>query len=93
DESEFLHKCLTTYSRWMIDQGPNSTWNRNHNKLKTWGAAVTVGLGSGGLDLSGWTGSSQWARYDYRFGTGGDHHYLCGNDAVPKRSSRIFAGG
>jgi hypothetical protein len=93
DESEFLHKCLTTYSRWVIDQGPNSTWYRNRNKLKTWGAAVTVGLGSGGLDLSGWTGSSQWARYDYSFGTRGDHHYLCGSDAVPKRSSRIFAGG
>jgi len=93
DESQYLHKCLTTYRRWYIRQGPGSTWYRSSNKLRTWGAAATVGLGSGGLALNAWTGSSRWVRLDYSFGTSIYDHYLCGSDDFPKRSSRIFAGG
>lgn len=93
DESQYLHKCLTTYRQWYIRQGPGSTWFRGSNKLKTWGVAATVGLGSGGLGLSAWTGASRWVTYDYSFGTQIFDHYLCGNDAYPRRSSRVFAGG
>jgi len=93
DESQYLHKCLTTYRDWVIDQGPGSTWFRAGNKLRTWGIAATVGLGSGGLGVSAWTGSSRWVRYDYAFGHTTFDHYLCGNDNLPKRSTRIFAGG
>jgi hypothetical protein len=93
DESQYLHKCLTTYARWHITQGPASSWFRASNKLRTWGAAVNVNLGSGGLGLNAWTGASRWVRYDYYFGTRVHDHYLCGNDDFPKRSSRVFAGG
>jgi hypothetical protein len=93
DESQYLHKCLTTYSQWSIRQGPNTGWYRDRNKLRTWGAAVTVNLGTGGLSLSGWTGASAWVRYDYSFGNAVFDHYLCGNDDFPKRSTRVFAGG
>jgi hypothetical protein len=89
----YLHKCLTTYRQWHIRQGPGSTWFRGSNKLKTWGAAATVGLGSGGLGLSAWTGASRWVTYDYSFGTQVFDHYLCGNDGYPRRSTRVFAGG
>jgi hypothetical protein len=93
DESQYLHQCLTTYARWRINQGPASSWFRASNKLRTWGAAATVDLGSGGLGLKAWTGASRWVRYDYSFGTRVHDHYLCGNDDLPRRSSRIFAGG
>jgi hypothetical protein len=93
DESQYLHQCLTTYARWRINQGPASSWFRANNKLRTWGAAASVDLGSGGLGLQAWTGASRWVRYDYYFGTRIHDHYLCGNDDYPKRSSRIFAGG
>ena len=93
DESQYLHQCLTTYRRWYILQGPGTTWFRSSNKLRTWGGAVSVDLGSGGLGLSAWTGASGWVRYDYAFGTRIHDHYLCGNDAYPNRSSRVFAGG
>jgi hypothetical protein len=93
DESQYLHKCLTTYRQWYIRQGPGSAWFRSSNKLRTWGAAATVGLGSGGLAVQAWTGASRWVRYDYLFGTAYFDHYLCGNDGFPKRSTRIFAGG
>jgi hypothetical protein len=93
DESQYLHKCLTTYARWRITQGPNTAWYRSGNKLRTWGGAATVDLGSGGISLAAWTGASRWVRYDYAFGTAVHDHYLCGNDNFPKRSSRIFAGG
>jgi hypothetical protein len=93
DESQYLHKCLTTYRQWSIRQGPDSTWFRSGNKLRTWGAAATVGLGTGGLSVSAWTGASRWVRYDYGFGRAVVDHYLCGNDDLPKRSSRVFAGG
>jgi hypothetical protein len=93
DESENLHKCLTAYRQWMIDQGPDSGWFRAGNKLRTWGVAATVGLGSGGLGVSAWTGASRWVRYDYTFGHSSFDHYLCGNDNLPKRSTRVFAGG
>jgi hypothetical protein len=93
DESQYLHKCLTTYNRWHVVQGPASAWFRTGNKLHTWGGAVSVDLGTGGLQLSAWTGASRWVRYDYSFGTQVHDHYLCGNDNYPKRSSRVFAGG
>ena len=93
DESQYLHKCLTTYRQWRIRQGPGSTWYRGSNKLRTWGVAAVVDLGTGGLGLSAWTGASRWVTYDYSFGTRTYDHYLCGNDALPKRSSRVFAGG
>ena len=93
DESQYLHLCLTAYRQWYVRQGPGSTWFRGSNKLKTWGAAVTVGLGSGGIGLSAWTGASRWVTYDYSFGTQIFDHYLCGNDQYPRRSSRVFAGG
>jgi hypothetical protein len=93
DESQYLHQCLTTYRKWSIRQGPGSTWFRSGNKLKTWGAAATVNLGSGGLTLQAWTGASRWVRYDYAFGARVYDHYLCGTDDYPRRSSRIFAGG
>jgi len=93
DESQYLHQCLTTYARWRINQGPATSWFRASNKLRTWGGAATVDLGSGGLDLKAWTGASRWVRYDYSFGTRIHDHYLCGSDDFPKRSSRIFAGG
>jgi hypothetical protein len=93
DESQYLHRCLTTYRQWRIRQGPGSTWYRSSNKLRTWGVAAIVDLGTGGLGLSAWTGASRWVTYDYSFGTRTYDHYLCGNDAYPKRSSRVFAGG
>src|SRR5439155_7054617 len=93
DESQYLHQCLTTYAKWRVNQGPASSWFRASNKLRTWGAAATVDLGSGGLGLQAWTGASRWVRYDYSFGTRIHDHYLCGNDDYPKRSSRVFAGG
>jgi hypothetical protein len=93
DESQYLHQCLTTYRQWKIDQGPGTTWFRAGNKLRTWGIAATVGLGSGGLGVSAWTGASRWVRYDYAFGHSSFDHYLCGNDNLPKRSTRVFAGG
>jgi hypothetical protein len=93
DESQYLHKCLTTYRQWYIRQGPGTTWSRASNKLRTWGAAAVVGLGTGGLGLEAWTGASKWVTYDYSFGTRTFDHYLCGNDAYPKRSTRVFAGG
>jgi hypothetical protein len=92
DESQYLHKCLTTYRQWYIRQGPGTTWSRASNKLRTWGAAAVVGLGTGGLGLEAWTGASKWVTYDYSFGTRTFDHYLCGNDAYPKRSTRVFAG-
>ena len=93
DESQFLHKCLTTYRQWYIRQGPDSTWFRASNKLRTWGAAATVGLGSGGLGVQAWTGASRWVTYEYYFGSRSFDHYLCGNDGYPRRSTRVFAGG
>jgi hypothetical protein len=93
DESQYLHRCLTTYRQWKIRLGPGATWFRESNKLRTWGAAVTVGLGTGGLGLEAWTGASRWVRYDYHFGKLIFDHYLCGNDAYPRRSTRVFAGG
>lgn len=93
DESQYLHKCLTTYRDWEVDQGPGTGWFRAGNKLRTWGVAAIIGLGSGGLGVSAWTGSSRWVRYDYAFGHNTFDHYLCGNDNYPKRSSRVFAGG
>ena len=93
DESQYLHKCLTTYRQWYIRQGPGSTWFRESNKLRTWGVAAVVGLGTGGIGLEAWTGASRWVTYDYAFGTRIYDHYLCGNDAYPRRSTRIFAGG
>jgi hypothetical protein len=93
DESQYLHKCLSTYRQWVIDQGPDSFWFRAGNKLRTWGVAATVGLGTGGLGVSAWTGASRWVRYDYAFGRNQFDHYLCGNDNFPKRSTRVFAGG
>lgn len=92
DESQYLHKCLTTYRQWYIRQGPGSTWFRASNKLRTWGAAATVGLGSGGLAVQAWTGASRWVTYEYYFGSRTFDHYLCGNDAYPRRSTRVFAG-
>jgi hypothetical protein len=93
DESQYLHKCLTTYRQWSIRQGPNSGWFRTSNKLRTWGIAATVGLGSGGLGVQAWTGASRWVTYHYTFGSATFDHYLCGNDNYPRRSTRIFAGG
>jgi hypothetical protein len=93
DESQYLHQCLTTYRQWYIDQGPGSTWFRSSNKLRTWGAAATVGLGTAGVSLQAWTGSSRWVTYEYFFGHATFDHYLCGNDAFPRRSTRVFAGG
>jgi hypothetical protein len=93
DESQYLHQCLTTYRKWHIRQGPGSTWFRARNKLRTWEGAATVGLGSGGLTLSAWTGASRWVRYDYAFGSRIYDHYLCGTNDFPTRSSRVFAGG
>ena len=93
DESQYLHKCLTTYRQWYIRQGPGSTWFRASNKLKTWGAAATVGLGTGGLGVQAWTGASRWVTYEYFFGTHIYDHYLCGNDNFPRRATRVFAGG
>ena len=92
-ESQYLHRCLTTYRQWHIRQGPGTTWFRGSNKLRTWGAAATIGLGTGGLGLEAWTGASRWVTYDYAFGTRIFDHYLCGNDAYPRRSTRVFAGG
>jgi hypothetical protein len=93
DESQYLHKCLTTYRQWHVRQGPGTTWFRGSNKLRTWGVAAVVGLGTGGLGLEAWTGASRWVTYDYSFGRRIFDHYLCGNDAYPRRSSRVFAGG
>ena len=93
DESQYLHRCLTDYRQWYIRQGPGSTWFRASNKLRTWGVAATIGLGTAGLGVSAWTGASSWVTYDYHFGTRIYDHYLCGNDAYPRRSTRVFAGG
>jgi hypothetical protein len=93
DESQYLHKCLTTYRQWYIRQGPGTTWFRASNKLRTWGVAATVGLGSGGLGVEAWTGASRWVTYEYSFGKATFDHYLCGNDNFPRRSTRVLAGG
>ena len=43
--------------------------------------------------MQAWTGASRWVTYEYYFGSAIYDHYLCGNDAYPRRSTRVFAGG
>ena len=92
DESRYLHQCLTTYKRYANDFGPNSTFTRTNYKLRIWGAAARVSLGTGGIFLRARSGASQRVRYRYVFG-GGRDHYLCGNDNRPAQSTRVLAGG
>jgi hypothetical protein len=92
DESRYLHKCLTTYKQFRNDFGPNSTFARSNYRLRTWGAAVSVGLGTGGLSLQARSGASQRVKFRYVFGRN-RNHYLCGNDNRPAQSTRILAGG
>ena len=94
DESQWLHKCRTwPYSQWAVPFGPTGHWDRTRNKLRVWGGAATVDLGSGGMALRAWSGASQRVRYHYEFGKAYQTHWLCGSDAPLSRSTRIFAGG
>jgi len=92
DESRYLHQCLTTYYRFRNFFGPDSRFDRYRYKLRVWGAAVTVDLGTGGVALAARSGASGHVNYHYHFG-GGSTHYLCGNDNRPARSTRVLAGG
>jgi hypothetical protein len=94
DESKWLHKCRTwPYIQWSLPFGPTAQWDRTSYKLRTWEAAATVDLGSGGVTLKAWSGASQRVRYHYAFGTAYQEHWLCGSDGPMYRSTRIFAGG
>ncbi len=73
--------------------GPDSGFDRSKYKLKSWAAAATVGLGTSGLTLSARSGASSRVTYHYHFGLQFQNHYLCGNDAIPAMSTRLFAGG
>jgi len=92
DESRYLHQCLTTYRAYENHFGPNTTFARSNYKLRSWAAAVSVDLGTGGLLLYARSGASQRVGYHYRFGSARDH-YLCGNDNKPAKSTRVLAGG
>jgi hypothetical protein len=93
DESRYLHQCLTTYRQYMNAFGPDTGFERSKYKLRLWGDGVTVGLGTNGLTLASRSGASSRVTYRYHFGRRFQYHYLCGNDANPSRSTRIFAGG
>jgi hypothetical protein len=91
DESRYLHQCLTTYKAYVNRFGPDTTFSRTTYKLRSWGAAAVVHLGTGGIGLRARSGASQRVRYRYVFGHNSDH-YLCGNDNRPARSTRVLAG-
>src|SRR2546423_7262140 len=91
DQSHNLHHCSTTYLQYANQIGPNGSFDRHSNKLVTWGAAGSIGLGTGGLTLKAWSGSSTSVKYHWRFGASSSH-WICGNDNSPIYSSKIFAG-
>jgi hypothetical protein len=93
DESRYLHQCLTTYREYRNTFGPDSGFQRIRYKLRLWGAGATVGFGTNGLALGARSGASSRVTYRYHFGRRLRFHYLCGNDAIPARSTRILAGG
>jgi hypothetical protein len=61
--------------------------------LHTFGLAATVDLGSGGVNLKAWSGASTYVKAHWHFGTNQANHWICGNDAGPASSSRVFLGG
>src|SRR6476469_3151229 len=93
DLSSKLHLCQTKYSRFAITLPKNGFFQRYSHKLQTWEGAASVDLGMGVLQLRAWSGASKSVGYDYTFGVVYDQHWLCGTDAYPPDSSRIFAGG
>jgi hypothetical protein len=93
DLSRYLHQCLTTYRRYVNNFGPATAFERGRYRLRLWDAGATVGFGTNGLTLATRSGASSRVTYSYSFGRRYQNHYLCGNDDIPARSTRIFAGG
>jgi hypothetical protein len=92
DGTQYLHHCGDTHAAYQVIQDPNSGWLRSTARLKKWDAAVTVSFAGVGITLGAQSGSSQYVKVTYTFGHLYPHYYLCGNNAKPKTSARIFAG-
>ena len=88
DVSQYDHQCDTTYNAYKVPQAPNTHFDRSSNNFVTW----SVDTGAFGIGTSAQSGASTWVQIHMFFHQPSGTRYICGNNAAPTSSARIFSG-
>jgi hypothetical protein len=83
------HKCLTTYSAYKVQQGPNTTFDRTSSSAVNYSAGVTIF----GIQLSAKSGYSTDVAAHWAMGGRFTAYWLCGTDGPPTIAHTVLAGG
>jgi hypothetical protein len=92
DLAGFDNQCLGQYKPFHAVYPKNGTFSRETNRYGTFTGAASVSVGGTTVSVNARSGLSRWVKVNWKFGTAGSKHYLCGNDGFPPVASRIFAG-
>lgn len=80
--------CLSTYSSYKVYYAKNTSFYRSTSDAVKFGGAVSFF----GFTAGAQSGFSTYVTVNLNFGSGYNYHWICGNDAKPSTSHRIFAG-
>jgi hypothetical protein len=90
--SHLVNRCEEDYGQYIATHARGMKFTRDENKYGTFSNAASVNVGGASLSLSARSGMSKWVTLQWEFGRKFAAHVLCGTDAFPPTSSRIFAG-
>jgi len=85
-------RCAEDHAQYLTPFGKGFTFTRDENRYGTFTNAASVTVGGTTLSVNARSGLSRWVVVDWRFGSKSTRHVLCGIDAFPPTTTRIFAG-
>jgi len=86
------NRCSQDHYQHLAENGRNTFFNRESSRYGTFVGAATVSVAGATVSLNARSGMSRYVRAKWEFGAKSARHVLCGTDALPPTSSRIFAG-
>jgi hypothetical protein len=81
--------CAAQHGAYRVIYGANTTFDRQTNSLYNFSGAVTVF----GASLTAKSGASSYVKIHFNFGSATSSHPVCGDNASPGSSTRVFSGG
>jgi len=87
-----VNRCEEDHATYVATHPRGMRFTRDDSTYATFPNAASVTVGASTLSLSARSGMSRWVTVEWLFGTKFADHVLCGTDAFPPKSSRIFAG-